>query len=84
LLEEYRRQIEELKMKIRELRYRLSQYEELLRETPAEPLIATRKSEEKSTVELIMDLLYEKYCTKPIIEIKSPKREKQVRADIII
>lgn len=78
MLKTYREEIERLRKEIRKLRKMLSQYENLLdeetlRKTPEEPIVNTAETGDKSLVEVIMDLLYEKYCTKPIIRIKSQK-----------
>ena len=80
MLKAYREEIENLRKEIRKLRFKLSQYENLideetLRKTPEEPIIQVSEEKPKDTIELIMDLLYQKYCTSDIIRVKSQKNE---------
>ena len=73
----YREEIERLRKEIRKLRFKLSQYknlidEEELRRTPDSSVISlSTPTREKSTVERIMDILYEMYCTKNLIRVKN-------------
>ena len=81
-------EIKKLREEIKKLRFLLSQYnnlidEETLRKTPEEPIIQVSEEKPKDTIEVIMDLLYQKYCTSNIIKVKSPKKGKQTVGDII-
>jgi len=78
----YRAQIQELTQKLRETRQKLAQYEQLLANEPEKPisLINTNKNkqdEHEKRLELIMELLYRKFCERDLIRVK-PKPEPEI------
>ena len=81
--EELKAENQNLRTENKLLKMKLTEFESLLRETPEEPIITHNKGRPKDTIELIMDLLYQKYCTSNIIKVKSPKKGKQTVGDII-
>ena len=83
----YREEIERLRNEIKKLRFLLSQYndlidEETLRRIPDDPITAintekNKQDEHEKRLELIMELLYRKFCERDLIRVK-PKPEPEI------
>ena len=69
--EELRSQIERLRSENRQLKLKLTNYEDLLRTTPEVPISTVNKGKKMSRIELITELLHQKFCTKNLIKVKN-------------